>query len=116
MSAQQLGKIQALENQLEVVEGHPRSINKQTPVFIQIPDTKANYKHFELIEIVKKYSDLQDSQPYNTRLFKSKERTEIVENLTKPREEYPVTNYKGMRNTIHWIQQKLHTNSLQDLT
>ena len=81
MSAQQLGKIQTLEKQLEVVEGHSGSINtKQTPVFIQIPDTKANYKHFERIEIAKKYSDLQNSQPYNTRLLKSKERAEIVEN------------------------------------
>ena len=69
-----------------------------------------------IIEIAKKYSDLQNIQYYNGRLFKSKERAEIVENLTKPREEYPVTNYKGMWNTIHWIQQKLHTNSLQDLT
>jgi hypothetical protein len=59
MSAQQLGKIQALEKQLQAVEGHPRAINiKQTPAFIQIPDIKANYKHFERIEIAKKYSDL----------------------------------------------------------
>ena len=57
MSAQQLDKIQALEKQLEVVEGNPRVINtKQTPVFIQIPDTKVNYKHFEGNEIAKKFS------------------------------------------------------------
>jgi hypothetical protein len=28
------------------------------------------------------------------------------------RAEYPVTNYKEMRKTIQWLQQKLHTNSL----
>ena len=50
MSAQQLNKIQDLEKQLEEVKGHTRTINiKQTPVFIQIPDTKANFKHFERI-------------------------------------------------------------------
>ena len=87
------------------MKGHPGAINtKQTPPFIQIPDTKANYKHFEHIEIVKKYSDLQNSQPYNTRLLKSKERAEIVDKLTTARAEYPVTNYKDMWNTIHWVQ------------
>ena len=36
MSARQLGKTQALEKQLQEVEGHPRSINiKQTPTFTQ---------------------------------------------------------------------------------
>ena len=113
MSAQQLGKIQALEKQLQAVEGHPRAINiKQTPAFIQIPDTKANYKHFERIEIAKKYSDLQNSHTYNTKLLKSNERAELVDKLTMARAEYPVTNYKEMRKTIHWLQQKLHTNSL----
>ena len=44
MSTQQLDKIQALEKQLESLKGHPGSINtKQTPVFIQIPDTTTNY-------------------------------------------------------------------------
>ena len=107
MSVQQFGKIQALEKQLEEVGGHPGDIHtKQNPVFIQIPDTKVNYKHFVHIEIAKKYSDLQNSQPYNTRLIKnkeraeSKERTVIVDILTTTRAEYPVTNYKGMRNTI----------------
>ena len=113
MSAQQLGKIQALEKQLQAVEGHPRAINiKQTPAFIQIPDIKANYKHFERIEIAKKYSDLQNSHTYNTKLLKSKERAELVDKLTMARAEYPVTNYKEMKKTIHWLQQKLYTNSL----
>ncbi len=50
MSSQQLNKIQDLEKQLEEVKGHPRTINiKQTPVFIQIPDTKTHFKHFERI-------------------------------------------------------------------
>ena len=106
------GKIQALEHQLQAVEGDPRATNKQTPAFIQIPDTKANSKYFECIEIVKKYSDLQSSHTYNAKLLKSRERAEIIEKLTKARAEYPVTNYKDMRNTIHWLQQKLHTNSL----
>ena len=54
MSAQQLGKIQTLEKQLETVEGHPGDNNiKKTPVFIHIPDTKANRRHFEYIEIAK---------------------------------------------------------------
>jgi hypothetical protein len=113
MSARQLGKIQALEKQLQAVEGHPRAINiKQTPAFIQIPDTKANFKHFERIEIAKKYSDLQNSHPYNTKLLKSNERAELVDRLTTARAEYPVKNYKDMRKTLHWLQQKLHTNSL----
>jgi hypothetical protein len=74
MSAKQLGKIQVLEKQLEPVEGHPRGINiKQTPAFIQIPDTKSNFKHFERIEIAKEYSDLQNSQTYNGKLLKRKE-------------------------------------------
>ena len=72
MSAQQLGKIQALEKKLQAVEGHPGAIIKQAPTFIQIPDTKANGKYFECIEIAKKYSDLQNIQYYNGRLFKSK--------------------------------------------
>jgi hypothetical protein len=84
----------------------------KTPAFIQIPDTKANYKHFERIEIAKKYSDLQNSNTYNTKLLKSKERAELVDKLTMARTEYPVTNYKEMRKTIQWLQQKLHTNSL----
>ena len=54
MSAQQLGKIQALEKRLQAVEGHPGAIIKQAPTFIQIPDTKANGKYFECIEIAKK--------------------------------------------------------------
>ena len=54
MSTQRLGKIQALENQLGAVEGHPGDNNiKKTSVFIHMPDTKANYEHFEHIEIVK---------------------------------------------------------------
>jgi hypothetical protein len=62
MSAQQLDKIQTLEKQLEEVEERPGANNiKKTPAFIHIPDTKANYRHFEHIEIVK-YSDLQTSQ------------------------------------------------------
>jgi hypothetical protein len=57
------------------VEGHLRAINiKQTPAFIQIPDTKANFKNFERIEIAKQYSDLQNSETYNGKLLKSKER------------------------------------------
>jgi hypothetical protein len=113
MSARQLGKIQALEKQLQAVEGHPRAINiKQTTAFIQIPDTKANFKHFEHIEIAKKYSDLQISHTYNTKLLKSNERAELVDRLTTARAEYPVKNYKDIRKTLHWLQQKLHTNSL----
>jgi hypothetical protein len=113
MSARQLGKIQALEKQLQMVEGHHRGINiKQTPAFIQIPDTKANFKHFERIEITKKYSDLQNSHTYNTKLLKSTEQSEFVDRLTTARAEYPVKNYKDMRKTLHWFQQKLHTNSL----
>ena len=43
MSAQQLDKIQILEKQLETVKEHPGSNNiKKTPVFMHIPDTKAN--------------------------------------------------------------------------
>ena len=64
------------------------------------------------IEIAKKYSDLQNSHTYNTKLLKSKERAELVDKLTMARAEYPVTNYKEMRKTIQWLQQKLHTNSL----
>jgi len=71
MSPRQLGKIQALEKQLQAVGGHPRVI-KQMPAFIQIPDTKANYKHFQLIEIVNTYPDLQNSQTSNGNLLKSK--------------------------------------------
>ena len=112
-STEQLGKIQALEKQLEAVEGHHGAINnKQTPAFIQIPDTKANDKYFECIEIAKKYSDLQNIQYYNGRLFKSKERADIIDRLTTPREKHPVTNFTEMRKTIHWLQQKLHTYSL----
>jgi len=112
MSAQQLGKIQALENRLQAVEGHPGAIINQAPTFIQIPDTKANGKYFECIEIAKKYSDLQNIQYYNGRLFKSKERADIIDRLTTPREKHPVTNFTEMRKTIHWLQQKLHTYSL----
>ena len=86
------------------------NVNK-TPVFIHILDSKANYKHLERLEIVK-YSDLQTSQCYNVRLLKPKGRAYIVDRLTTARAEYPVTNYKDMRTTIHWFQQKLHTNSL----
>ena len=112
MSAQQLGKIQALEKRLQAVEGHPGAIINQAPTFIQIPDTKANGKYFECIEIAKKYSDLQNIQYYNGRLFKSKERADIIDRLTTPREKHPVTNFTEMRKTIHWLQQKLHTYSL----
>lgn len=112
MSAQQLGKIQALEKRLQAVEGHPGAIIKQAPTFIQIPDTKANGKYFECIEIAKKYSDLQNIQYYNGRLFKSKERADIIDRLTTPREKHPVTNFTEMWKTIHWLQQKLHTYSL----
>ena len=112
MSAQQLGKIQALEKRLQAVEGHPGAIINQAPTFIQIPDTKANGKYFECIEIAKKYSDLQNIQYYNGRLFKSKERSDIIDRLTTPREKHPVTNFTEMRKTIHWLQQKLHTYSL----
>ena len=82
------------------------------PAFIQIPDTKAIFKHFERIEIAKKYSDLQISHTYNTKLLKSNERAELVDRLTTARAEYPVKNYKDIRKTLHWLQQKLHTNSL----
>jgi hypothetical protein len=52
MSAQQLGKIQALEKQFEAVERHPGATNiKKTPAFIHMPDMKANYKQFERIGI-----------------------------------------------------------------
>ena len=62
VSAQQLGRIQTLEKQLEAVEGYPGDNNiKKTPAFIHIPDTKANRRHFEYIEIAK-CSDLQTSQ------------------------------------------------------
>ena len=82
MSAQQLGKIQALEKQLEVVKGNPGDINtKQTPVFFQIPDTKANYKHFEHIEIAK-YSNFKTNPCYSARVLKPKERAFIVDELT----------------------------------
>ena len=59
-----------LEKRLQAVEGHPGTIIKQAPTFIQIPDTKANGKYFECIEIAKKYSDLQNIPYYNGRLFK----------------------------------------------
>jgi hypothetical protein len=75
-------------------------------------DTKVNDKYFECIEIAKKYSDLQNIQYYNGRLFKSKERADIIDRLTTPREKHPVTNFTEMRKTIHWLQQKLHTYSL----
>jgi hypothetical protein len=68
--------------------------------------------YFECIEIAKKYSDLQNIQYYNGRLFKSKERADIIDRLTTPREKHPVTNFTEMRKTIHWLQQKLHTYSL----
>ena len=116
VSAQQLGRIQTLEKQLEAVEEYPGDNNiKKTPAFIHIPDTKANRRHFEYIEIVK-CSDLQTSQFYNARVLKPKERAYIVDRLTTARADYPVTNYKGMRNTIHWLQQKLHSNSLHVCT
>ena len=83
------------------MEGHHGATNnKQTPAFIQIPDTKANDKYFECIEIAKKYSDLQNIQYYNGRLFKSKERADIIDRLTTPREKHPVTNFTEMRKTI----------------
>jgi hypothetical protein len=42
-STQQLGKIQALEKQLEAVDQHSSAINtNRPPTFIQIPDTKTN--------------------------------------------------------------------------
>ena len=85
MSAQQLGKIQTLEKQLETVEGHPGDNNiKKTPVFIHIPDTKANRRHFEYIEIAK-WADLQTSQWYNARVLKPKEQAYIVDRLTTGR-------------------------------
>jgi hypothetical protein len=36
----------------------------------------------------------------------------VNELTTTARADYPVTNYKGMRNTIHWLQQELHSHSL----
>jgi hypothetical protein len=57
-------------------------------------------------------SDLQNIQYYNGRLFKNKERGDIIDRLTTPREKYPATNYTEMWKTIHCLQQKLHTYSL----
>ena len=112
MSTQQLDKIQTLEKQLQSVDAQPEDNNiKKTPAFIHIPDTKANHRHFEYIEIAK-YSDLQTSQCYNERVLKPKERAYIVDGLTTERAEYPVINYKGMRNTIQWLQQRLRSNSI----
>ena len=92
---------------------HPRAINiKQTPAFIQIPDTMANQKHFECIEIAKTYSDLETIQYHNGELLKNKERAHIIDKLTTERENNPVKNYTDMRKTINWLQQKLHTRSL----
>ena len=45
-------------------------------------------------------------------MFKPKERAYVVDRLTTGRAEYPVTHYKVIRTTIHWIQQELHSNSL----
>jgi hypothetical protein len=112
MSTQQLDKIQTLEKRLQAVDAQPEDNNiKKTPAFIHIPDTKANHRHFQYIEIAK-YSDLHTSQCYNERVLKPKERAYIVEGLTTARAEYPVINYKGMRNTIQWLQQELRSNSL----
>ena len=112
MSTQQLDKIQTLEKRLQAVDAQPEDNNiKKTPAFIHIPDTKANHRHFQYIEIAK-YSDLHTSQCYNERVLKPKERAYIVEGLTTVRAEYPVINYKGMRNTIQWFQQELRSNSL----
>ena len=112
MSTQQLDKIQTLEKQLQAVDAQPEDNNiKKTPAFIHIPDTKANHRHFEYIEIAK-YSDLQTSQCYNARVLKPKDRAYIVDGLTTARAEYPVINYKDMRNTIQWLQQRLSSNSL----
>ena len=112
MSEQQLVKIQILEKQLEAVKEHSQANNlTNKPVFIHVPNTKANYRHFEHIEIAK-YSDLRTNPCYNARVLKPKERAFIVDELTTARAKYPVTNYKGMRNTIHWLQQKLQSHSL----
>ncbi len=112
MSEQQLVKIQILEKQLEAVKEHPGANNiKKTPALFHVPKTKANYRHFEHIDIAK-YSDLQTNPCYNARVLKPKERAFIVDELTTARAKYPVTNYKGMRNTIHWLQQKLRSHSL----
>jgi len=112
MSTQQLDKIQTLEKRLQAVDAQPEDNNiKKTPVFIHIPDTKANHRHFQYIEIAK-YSDLHTSQCYNERVLKPKERAYIVEGLTTARAEYPVINYKGMRKTLQWLQQELRSNSL----
>ena len=94
---QELGKIQTLEKQLESVEGHPGDNDiKKTPVFIHTPDMKTNHKHFEHIEIPK-CSDLQTSQFYNARVFKSKERAYIVDRLTTTRSDYPVRHNFGYK-------------------
>jgi len=112
MSTQQLDKIQTLEKRLQAVDAQPEDNNiKKTPAFIHIPDTKANHRHFQYIEIAK-YSDLHTSQCYNERVLKPKERAYIVEGLTTARAEYPVINYKGMRKTLQWLQQELRSNSL----
>jgi hypothetical protein len=54
MSTQQLDKIQTLEKRLQAVDAQPEDNNiKKTPAFIDIPDTKANHRHFQYIEIAK---------------------------------------------------------------
>ena len=112
MSVQQRVKIQTLEKQLEAVKEHSQANNiKNTPAFIHVPNTKANYRHFEHVEIGK-YSNFKTNPCYSTRVLKPKERAFIVDKLTTARAKYPVTNYKDMRNTIHWLQEKLQSHSL----
>jgi hypothetical protein len=105
-------KIQTLEKQLEAVKEHSQANNiKNTTVFIHVPNTKANYRHFEHVEIGK-YSNFKTNLCYSARVLKPKERAFIVDELTTARAKYPVTNYKDMRNTIHWLQEKLQSHSL----
>jgi hypothetical protein len=112
MSVQQRVKIQTLENQLEPVKDHSQANNiTNTSAFIHVPNTKANYRHFEYIEIAK-YSNFKTNPCYSARVLKPKERAFIVDELTTARAKYPVTNYKDMWNTIHWLQEKLQSHSL----
>jgi hypothetical protein len=81
MSVQQRVKIQTLEKQLEAVTEHSQANNiKNTPAFIHVPNTKANYIHFEHIEIAK-YSNFKTNPCYSARVLKPKERADLIDKI-----------------------------------
>ncbi len=57
-------------------------------------------------------NNIKKTPAYNARVLKPKERAYIVDRLTTSRSEYPVTNFKDIRNTKHWFQRNLHLNPL----